>query len=161
MTCTVCGAQIPPGAMHCPGCGRSLEPIASPAASTPSMQPGTSAAPLADNVAGALAYVTIIPAVIFLILAPYNTRRFVRFHSFQCLGLAVAWVAVRIVLGIFIAMFWHMGFLLGFFAMAATIIMLVNLALLCIWILCIVKAYQGSMFKLPIIGQIADQMAGK
>ena len=38
---------------------------------------------LEDNVAGMLAYITIIPAIIFLVVEPFNKRRFVRFHSFQ------------------------------------------------------------------------------
>ena len=55
-----------------------------PIASVPQASAG-----LADNVAGALAYVfTIIPAILFLILEPYNRRPFVRFHAFQCLCLA-------------------------------------------------------------------------
>ena len=42
-----------------------------------------SAAPsgLSDTAAGALAYVTIIPAIIFLLVEPYNKNSFVRFHS--------------------------------------------------------------------------------
>jgi len=40
-----------------------------------------------------LGYVTIIPAIVFLLIAPYNKSRFVRFHSFQCIFLTVAWVA--------------------------------------------------------------------
>jgi hypothetical protein len=41
-------------------------------------------------VAGMLAYFTIIPAIIFLLIEPYNRNRFVRFHSFQCLFVAVS-----------------------------------------------------------------------
>ena len=45
------------------------------------MAPATSAPStgLTDNVAGLLAYVTIIPAIIFLVIEPYNRNRFVRF----------------------------------------------------------------------------------
>ena len=42
---------------------------------------------LSDNAAGALAYVTIIPAIIFLIVAPYNTNSYIRFHSWQSIFL--------------------------------------------------------------------------
>ena len=51
-----------------------------PAPSQPGAQSG-----LSDNAAGALAYVTIIPAIIFLVMEPYNKNRFIRFHSWQCL----------------------------------------------------------------------------
>ena len=54
------------------------------------------AAGLADNVAGALAYVTIIPAIVFLVLEPFNKKRFVRFHAFQCIFFAIAWIVLWI-----------------------------------------------------------------
>ena len=38
---------------------------------------------LSDNAAGALAYVTIIPAIVFLLVEPYNKNSFVRFHAWQ------------------------------------------------------------------------------
>ena len=40
---------------------------------------------LTENLAGALAYLTFIPAVVFLVVEPYKKNRFVRFHSVQCL----------------------------------------------------------------------------
>ena len=51
---------------------------------------------LADNVAGLLAYLTIIPAIIFLVIEPFNKNRFVRFHAFQCLFLAATGIAIII-----------------------------------------------------------------
>src|SRR5438270_13301667 len=35
---------------------------------------------MSDNVAGMLAYVTIIPAIIFLAIEPFHKNRFIRFH---------------------------------------------------------------------------------
>ncbi len=55
---------------------------------------------LNDNVAGMLAYVTFIPAIIFLVMEPYNRSRFVRFHSLQCIFLFVAVAIVHFALGI-------------------------------------------------------------
>jgi uncharacterized membrane protein len=100
---------------------------------------------LADNVAGALAYITIIPAIIFLVLAPYNTRPFIRFHAFQSLGLAVCWFACSIVMIIPL-----LGWILGMIGL---------LVLFCAWILCIVKAYGGEKFKLPVLGDFAEKTA--
>ena len=54
---------------------------------------------LSDNAAGALAYVTIIPAIIFLLLEPYNKKQFVRFHAWQCIFLFIACIVVEIILG--------------------------------------------------------------
>jgi uncharacterized membrane protein len=111
------------------------------------------AAGLTDNVAGALAYVTIIPAIVFLVLEPFNKKRFVRFHSFQCLFFAAAWI----VLWIGLAFIGHIPFL-GW----ATVLLwpLVSLAGFVIWLILVLKAYQGKMFKLPVIGDMAEQQAG-
>lgn len=73
--CTVCGAQTQDGSTVCPACSGSGAAAVRPA------QAATGG--LTDNVAGMLAYVTIIPAIIFLIMEPYNRSRFVRFHAFQ------------------------------------------------------------------------------
>jgi uncharacterized membrane protein len=101
---------------------------------------------LSDTAAGALAYVTIIPAIIFLVMAPYNTRPFVKFHAFQCLGLAVVWFCLGII-GVIPILGWAV-FALG------------GLALLVCWIICIVKASQGSAFKLPVISDFAAKQSG-
>ena len=100
---------------------------------------------LADNVAGALAYVTIIPAIVFLVMEPYNKRPFIRFHAFQSIGLAIVWFAISLILIIPI-----LGWIIGFVAL---------LALFCVWVLCIVKAYQGQMFKVPVLGNYVENMA--
>ena len=59
---------------------------------------GAPAAPMEENVAGMLAYFTIIPAIIFLLIEPYNRNRFVRFHSFQCLFTCAALIVLHICL---------------------------------------------------------------
>ncbi len=142
--CTSCGAQLPPGANVCPACNRSTGPA------SPTSQP--SAGGLTDNVAGMLAYFTIIPAIIFLVLEPYNRSRFIRFHSFQCIFFAVAWTVLWVALNI-IAHVPFFGWL--------TILMwpLVGLAGFVIWIVLVLKAYQGQMFKLPFVGDMAEKQA--
>jgi uncharacterized membrane protein len=140
--CPSCGTQIADGA-SCPKC----------AGTVPAAAPTASAGGLDDNVAGALAYVTIIPAIVFLVLEPFNRKRFVRFHAFQCLFFAVAWIALWIVL----AFVGHIP-VLGW----ATVLLwpLVSLAGFVVWLILVLKAYQGQMFKLPVIGDMAEKQAG-
>jgi uncharacterized membrane protein len=140
--CPGCGTQIAEGTT-CPKC-------AGASASAPT--PGVTATGLTDNVAGALAYVTIIPAIVFLVLEPYNRKRFIRFHSFQCIFFAVAWTALWIIL----AFIGHIPFL-GW----ATLLLwpLVSLAGFILWLIMVLKAYQGQMFKLPVIGDMAEKQA--
>ncbi len=140
--CPTCGTQIADGA-SCPKCAAGAGHVAS----TPA------AGGLADNVAGALAYVTIIPAIVFLVVEPFNKKRFIRFHAFQCLFFAVAWT----VLWIGLSLIAHIPFL-GW----ATVLIwpLVSLVGFVIWLILVLKAYQGQMFKLPVIGDMAEQQAG-
>src|SRR5579863_9268285 len=87
--CNMCGAQIADGATVCTACsGRAAIP------------PVAAGSGMADNVAGMLAYVTFIPAIIFLVTPPYNQSRFIRFHSYQSIFLFVAVVGIQIALSV-------------------------------------------------------------
>ena len=143
--CPTCGTQLAEGAA-CPKCAGSVAPGAVAAA--------PAGAGLADNVAGALAYVTIIPAIVFLVLEPFNTKRFVRFHSFQSIFFFIAWIVIDIGLAI-IGRIPILGW--------ATLLLwpLITLALFVILLILALKAYQGQTFKLPVIGDMAEQQAGK
>jgi uncharacterized membrane protein len=142
--CTVCGAQTADGSAVCPACSRSGAPAPAPVQSNSG---------LTDNVAGMLAYVTIIPAILFLVIEPYNRSRFVRFHAFQSIFFAVAWTALWIVLSFLV----HIPFL-GW--LTILIWPLVGLAGLVIWLVLLLKANQGQMWKLPVIGDMAEKQAG-
>jgi uncharacterized membrane protein len=97
---------------------------------------------LSDNAAGALAYLTIIPAIIFLVVEPYNKSPFVRFHAWQSIGLGVAWFALNIIVSFipFVRFF---------------LLPLVGLGMFIIWIITLLKASRGEWFKLPVIGDFA------
>jgi uncharacterized membrane protein len=139
--CSQCGVQIADGANMCPACsGRNA------------VAPVAAGSGLADNVAGMLAYVTIIPAIIFLVVEPYNKSRFVRFHSWQSIFFNVAWWILWIGLRIVI----HIPFL-GFLTLLVW--PLVGLGGLIVWIILVLKANQGQMFKLPVIGDLAEKQA--
>lgn len=99
-----------------------------------------------------LAYVTIIPAIIFLVIEPYNRKAFIRYHSFQSIFFAIAWTILWIALGIIgniPVLGWATVFLWPLIALGGLVI----------WILLMFKAYQGQMFKLPVIGDIAEKQA--
>ena len=135
--CTGCGKEVPAGAAACPNCGQGAVAATSAPASTGG---------LTDNVAGALAYVTFIPAIVFLVMEPYNKNKFVRFHSFQCLFFTLACFVLGIVL-MFIPL---LGPIIG---------LLLWLGEFVLWLVLVLKAYQGQKFKLPGIGDIAEQQA--
>jgi uncharacterized membrane protein len=101
---------------------------------------------LSENSACALAYVTAIPAIIFLVMAPYNQNPKIKFHAIQELGLSVVWLCLS-----FILIIPFLGWLVGGLGF---------LCLLVVWIMCIMKASQGGAFKLPVIGNFAAQQSG-
>jgi len=148
--CSSCGTQVPDGAMACPACGKA---VAQAGVGGTATAPATaSTGGLTDNVAGMLAYVTIIPAIVFLVMEPYNRNRFIRFHAFQNIFFHVAWIALWIALSI-------VG-MLPFLGWASVLIWpIVGLAGFVVWLVLLLKAYQGQMFKLPIIGDIAEKQA--
>ena len=138
--CANCGAQLTAGASNCTACGK-------PAAQA--MAGGGTTAPaggLEQNVAGMLAYITIIPAIIFLVLEPYNRNKFIRFHSFQCIFAFVALCIIHAVLWVIP----FVGFIISW---------MVSLASLALWIICMIKAYGNQMWKIPVIGDIAEKQA--
>jgi uncharacterized membrane protein len=108
---------------------------------------------LSDNAASGLAYITFIPAIVFLVTAPYNQNPTIRFHSWQSIFLNVACIVVDIGLSVVA----HLPFF-GFMTLA--IWPLVGLAFFVVWILCLIKAFNGQRFKLPIIGGLAEKQAG-
>jgi len=155
--CAKCGAQMAEGTTFCGSCGAPVG-SASPAAS-PAAAPSAASTGLTSNVAGALAYFTFIPAIIFLVVDPYKNDKFVRFHSFQSIFFAVVWVAFHIVwliltgiLGIL-----TLGFLGVIMGLLSLVIFLIFFAF---WIFMMYKAYQNELYQAPLIGAIAAKQAG-
>ncbi len=171
MQCPVCHKENETQSAFCVYCGASLAPAApqqAPATPLPvsAPVPAAAAAPsapassgLSTNSAAAVAYVTFIPAVLFLILEPYNKNPFVRFHSFQSIGLAVVWFALWIVLvmvSMFVAMIPGVRLMLFLFPLLHFAIFI---GMFILWLIAIVKASKGEWFKLPIIGDFALKQA--
>ncbi len=107
---------------------------------------------LSDNAAGGLAYVTIIPAIIFLIVPPYNRNRFVRFHSWPSIMLAIAWIVAEVGLMV-------LGRIPGVGLVDLFLGPLVGLAFFVLWLMVLIQAFTGKMFKLPIVGDLAEKQA--
>ncbi len=107
---------------------------------------------LSDNAASGLAYVTFIPAIIFLATAPYNRNSTIRFHSWQSIFFTIACVAVDVALGV-VGRLPFLGFLW------LLVWPLVGLLFFVVWILLLIKAFNGQRFKLPIIGDLAEKQA--
>ena len=145
IACPHCAAPMPETAAFCPGCGRAMHPV--------ERARGMIGA-LPEPLAGALAYF-VVPAIVFLLVEPYKSNRFVRFHSIQCMGMCLVAAVVASIIRV-------TGFLLFFIPALGPLLvwlvsMVVILAFFMIWIVLIVKALQGEMFKIPVVGDFAEQ----
>jgi len=108
-----------------------------------------------ENFVAALAYMTFIPAIIFLASRPFRHSRLVRFHSWQSIFFALSVLltaaALRILFSLF-ALIPRFGYLLGSLS-----ILIAAIGCLILWAVLLLKALQGEMFKLPIIGEFAEK----
>ena len=112
---------------------------------------------LPERIAGALAYFTFIPAVVFVFVEPYKKNLFVRFHSIQCLLLWATGGVLALALKV-------AGFALFFIPVVGQlfvvlIFVLAGLAAVAVWLVLVVKALQGEKFKLPLLGEFAERNA--
>jgi len=110
---------------------------------------------LRGNVAAALTYFTIIPAILFLKLMPFKQNHFVRFHAFQSIFLTLFALLAALLLRLAFAL---LAMIPGFGYLSAwLVVILAVLALFLIWMVAVVKALQGERFKLPLVGGFAER----
>lgn len=155
--CGQCGAEVT-GAQFCSRCGTpvarapSLDalPSSSESGQDRSSTEGPELGGFSANQLGTLAYLTCIPALAFLLFEPYNRNRFVRFHSYQCLFLTVAFICL---LGV-------SGAISVFSLLNGVISTIFELVLIAMWVVAIYKAWHGHEFRLPVVGVFADKHAG-
>jgi uncharacterized membrane protein len=108
--------------------------------------PARSSTGLEQNVAAALTYLLgFFTGIVFLIVEKDN--KFVRFHAMQSTITFGALFALCIVLTISVV--------------GLVLLPLVALVHLVLWILLMVKAFGGEMYKLPWVGDIAEKQVEK
>src|SRR5205823_1137461 len=115
------------------------------------------AADSTDLLLGAVAYLLVVPAILFLLIPAIKSRRFVRFHSWQSLLFAVSTGILALILKILFAIFSILpviGFLLAWLSLG-----LGFLAVVVLWVVLVTKAAQGQTYELPLIGPLAARLA--
>ena len=106
--------------------------------------------PPADRAVAALAYFTFVPAALLLFFPAFRSHCFVRFHAWQSLMIWGVFFVLTIV-GIFLSNVAAAMVFLLFGILAA-------LAMLFLWIVLSIKAWQGERFELPVFGPLAGRM---
>lgn len=124
---------------------------------SPSPAQAASTTGLAPNIASALAYVAG-PFSGFLVLLAEQTNATVRFHAWQSIiGLGGLWLLGA---GIYVLAFVSIMFSAAAFIALLWISALVWIGALGLCVLCLLKAYKGERWKLPLAGEYAERMMG-
>ena len=137
----------PPGGYQQPG----IQPMG-----VPQMNAGTgddSSTGLQANIAGLLCYLGVwVTGIIFLVIEKRSQS--VRFHAAQSLVV----FGVLSILGFILNLIPYIRFVSTILSLLSAIVGLLGFVL---WLLLMYKAYQGETYKLPIVGNIAQGIAGK
>ena len=167
--CQSCGAALADATRFCQSCGSATglgtnvptaagESLSVVGALPSPAESGSKA--LDTNVVGALTYLAgFVTGIVFLVLDPYKSNSFVRFHAFQSIFFNVAWVGLWIVWMILSAVLTPLT--AGVFGVIALPLILVFIFAgfgICVFLM--YQAYQQKLFKLPIVGKFVAEYAG-
>jgi uncharacterized membrane protein len=154
--CTKCGATVAENAAFCPACGTSQTltstgPLPTPVGSAAQSQ-------MSENVTGALCYVLgWLTGLIFYFI---DKRPFVRFHAAQSIVVFGGIHVILFALGAFFGLSWLTGGYVGF-SFGFGLYRLIDLAAFILWILLMIKAYQGQRFRVPVAADLAENIFGQ
>lgn len=152
--CAKCGAQLAAGARSCPACG-----VAQAASRGEAGAVAAAGTRVSENVAGLLCYlVPLLASITFLVI---DKRCVVKFHAVQSLAFFVCAnlfyqlleFALRFLPGA-----WD-PLALGFYS--RVVFGAYWSVMIGFWSFCLRKASQSERFKLPFLGNIAENIAGK
>ena len=116
---------------------------------------------LPENIAALLSYVLgWITGLVFLLL---DKRPYVRFHAAQSIVVFLGLQILQAVLGSVFGMGWWFGGggYWGAFTLGTLLLNLISFLTLVLWIVLMLKAFQGVRFKVPLAGDIAESLAGR
>src|ERR1700733_863983 len=163
--CPKCGSSVGEGAGFCPSCGSTLG--SSAPSSAPSAAPSAPPLPIVaasgqmdENIAGLLCYVFgWVTGIIFYLI---DKRPFVRFHAAQSVVVFGGIAILYIILGMFVSASLFAGGLAGAgsFSIGFLLYPILGLVAFILWILLMVKAYQGQKFRIPIAADLAEKIFG-
>ncbi len=168
--CAKCGTLVADNAAFCGNCG-SPQTMAGPTPSATrsgipnpfpaSVPAGTGAAahaPMAENVAGMLCYLLgWLTGLIFFLI---DKRPFVRFHAAQSIVVFGGLHIITFVLGALFGLSFMTGGWMGA-SLGLGLYRILDVLILVIWIVLMIKAYQGQRFRMPIAANISDKIFGK
>jgi len=146
MFCSKCGTENPDEAKFCSKCGNRLDASMEPSQAVEKTEAESSTG-LSANVAGLLCYVLgWITGIIFVVLEKKST--FVKFHAWQSIMTFGVLTVAQLVLG------WipFVGWIL---------VPLIGILMFVLWLILIIQAGTGKMWKVPWAGDWAEKQISK
>ena len=144
MFCSKCGQQNSDDGNFCKKCGASLN-----ASSQRAGLGSESATGLEPNIAGMLSYAAFwLTGIAFFLVEKED--KFVRFHAMQSI---VSFGVIHVVM-IVLSVFGFIPFVGIMFRILMAVLFVASLGL---WILLMIKAYQGERYMLPVAGEMAER----
>jgi Predicted membrane protein len=154
MNCPNCGAEVKEGDTFCGECGTGIRADSAGVVAKTALG-------LNENIGGLLCYsLGWLSGLIFLLLEKEN--KFIRFHAIQSL---ITFLSISLlylfVTSLVPAVTYSYNLYYGWTStpnpVYVLIVLLVGFISLILWLLLMYKAYKGEKFKLPLIGDFAEQ----
>ncbi|HZD32385.1 MAG TPA: zinc-ribbon domain-containing protein [Candidatus Angelobacter sp.] len=155
--CTKCGTALSPDMRFCNKCGQEQPAV-------PWQSPAVAQSGLSENAAATLSYVLgWLTGIIFFLI---DRRPYVRFHAAQSIVTFGGLHVIRAIVGAMFGFGWffggfHSGEHWGSFGAGLAVLSILGFLSFILWIVCMVKAYQGQRFMVPVAGDIAVNLAGR
>jgi uncharacterized membrane protein len=146
MFCSKCGTKNPDGTKFCSKCGEGFGVPAQPSegGAKPEAESSTG---MSANIAGLLCYLfTWITGIVFVIIEKKST--FVKFHAWQ----SIMTFGVLTVALIILSLIPFVGWILY---------IPVQILMVILWIILMIQAGTGKMWKVPGAGNWAEKMANR
>ena len=142
MFCSKCGAENSDASGFCTKCG-------APIGSARKASPAGAGTGLEPNIAGLLSYVLgWITGIVFFLIEKEDD--YVRFHAMQSIVVFGAFTVVQIGISI-------LSFIPYVWILSSIVSGLLGLTAFILWIILMVKAYQGERYKVPYAGDLAEK----
>ncbi len=141
--CTHCGTSVEDQAAFCRNCGKAQPVTAIPPAADPLNG-------ISGETASTLCYIPWVGWIVSLVVLSTNRFRangLVRFHAFQGMYLAVAWMIVDIALEPAMRVS----------GISRSIVPLLKLGILGTWVFMLIKTNAKQLIRLPVIGEMAER----
>ena len=108
---------------------------------------------ISENSLGAASYLTVIPAIVFLAIAPYNRSANVRFHAWQSIMLGATAFLLSFAVNALVSFLSVFAYL--------SICMSIGITYIVVATFCAIRALNGKHTKLPAFSAWAGQQANK